>query len=137
MRSTVHAALLLGASLVVPGCGAPLVAIPDDASAGMDALADAADARLSPDATSDASDGGACAAGCLVLATCHADGALNPANACEICDVAVSRTAFSPNDGRACDDGAFCTGLVATMLRFLNGTAIAIEHGQRDRGGGD
>ena len=48
-------------------------------------------------------------AGCVVGGVCYAQDTRNPANACEICDTARSRTAFSANDGASCDDGFFCT----------------------------
>lgn len=49
--------------------------------------------------------------GCIVSGTCYARGTPNPENACEACNVAVSRTAFSavPN-GRVCDNSVFCDG---------------------------
>lgn len=50
-------------------------------------------------------------AGCLVDDICHADGALNPLNACETCDIEESTTAFSAvADGASCTDGTFCNG---------------------------
>ncbi|MEC7521159.1 MAG: hypothetical protein VYE22_14880 [Myxococcota bacterium] len=48
-------------------------------------------------------------AGCVTGGVCYADGTANPANPCEVCDVARSRGAFSVNDGASCDDGLFCT----------------------------
>jgi len=48
-------------------------------------------------------------AGCVIDGVCHASGATNPANPCEVCDVARSLTAFSSNDGASCDDAKFCT----------------------------
>ncbi len=47
--------------------------------------------------------------GCVIGGTCYGAGQPNPANPCQVCRVATSRTAFSPNDGASCDDGAFCT----------------------------
>lgn len=47
--------------------------------------------------------------GCSIDGVCYAEGAANPTNSCEICAVATNATAWSPNDGVACDDGAFCT----------------------------
>jgi hypothetical protein len=55
---------------------------------------------------------GACVttcAGCAIGTNCFGDGQLDPANVCQHCDPAVSRSAFSANDGVSCDDGAFCT----------------------------
>jgi hypothetical protein len=45
--------------------------------------------------------------GCQVGGTCFFDGDTNPTNACQICDVDRSRTAFSPNTGARC--GAVAT----------------------------
>ncbi len=50
-----------------------------------------------------------CTDGCLVGGVCHRAGARSPVNACEVCDPSRSLTAFSPNDGAACDDQLFCT----------------------------
>lgn len=47
--------------------------------------------------------------GCSVDGICRADGEINPANECEVCDPAASSTAWSANDGAGCDDGLFCT----------------------------
>ena len=47
--------------------------------------------------------------GCLIGGTCLADGAQNPANPCEVCDIANDREAFSADDGKRCDDGSRCT----------------------------
>ena len=72
---------------------------------------------LSVAACSDGGDAGGgtrglsdvCSDGCLVDSVCYPDGVLNPSNPCEICSPATSSTAFVPNDGQTCDDGAFCT----------------------------
>lgn len=47
--------------------------------------------------------------GCSIGDVCYAGDAPNPANPCEVCDVAISREHWSPRDGGRCDDGAFCT----------------------------
>jgi hypothetical protein len=44
--------------------------------------------------------------GCQVGGTCFFDGDTNPTNACQICDVDRSRTAFSPNVGARCGGAA-------------------------------
>ena len=48
-------------------------------------------------------------AGCVIGNVGCADTSTNPNNACEVCAVATSTTSWTPNDGAACDDGAFCT----------------------------
>ncbi|MBX3250325.1 MAG: hypothetical protein KF901_24315 [Myxococcales bacterium] len=48
--------------------------------------------------------------GCLIDGVCVAEGALNPDNPCELCDSAVSTSAWSPAPaGGTCDDDVFCT----------------------------
>jgi hypothetical protein len=51
--------------------------------------------------------GGQCAAcnGCAIGTTCVANGTVNTANACQICDTARSRTAFSIRNGANCGSG--------------------------------
>ena len=46
---------------------------------------------------------------CLVAGACVADGAPNPANACEVCRVLADRHAFTFNDAATCDDQNACT----------------------------
>ncbi len=48
-------------------------------------------------------------AGCVVDDICYGDGQVNPVNLCFICDIDISTTDWSYNDGASCDDGAFCT----------------------------
>ena len=48
--------------------------------------------------------------GCLISDECYPDGAANPSNECEACDVATDQTDWSLNDGAPCDDGIFCNG---------------------------
>lgn len=58
-------------------------------------------------------DNGTCVSvcsGCEIDSTCYANGQANPQNACQVCDTAVSTSAWQPNDGADCDDGLFCTG---------------------------
>ncbi|MFQ5591429.1 MAG: hypothetical protein ACE5HE_09725 [Phycisphaerae bacterium] len=51
------------------------------------------------------------AGNCLINGACYADGELNPANSCEICDTLVSATMWTPRpEGTLCDDGDPCTG---------------------------
>jgi len=50
-----------------------------------------------------------CQEGCLIDDVCFGDGQTNPENVCEHCDTAESVTAWSDNNGAACDDGLFCT----------------------------
>lgn len=47
--------------------------------------------------------------GCVISGMCYGAGQRNPANQCEVCAVATSRSAWSANGGASCDDGAFCT----------------------------
>lgn len=55
--------------------------------------------------------GGQCSCpGCVIGTDCYPDGAANPANPCEACDLATSATAWTNNDGASCDDGTFCNG---------------------------
>ena len=46
---------------------------------------------------------------CLIGGACRADGEADPANACLSCRPTVSKYAWAPNDGAACDDGDRCT----------------------------
>jgi len=49
--------------------------------------------------------------GCQIGATCFANGARNPSNACQVCDPNRSTTAFSVNVGGACGSGPTeCSG---------------------------
>jgi hypothetical protein len=51
-----------------------------------------------------------CQSGCRIGGTFYAGGALNPANACQSCDPAVSTTTFTNRaSGTACNDGNVCT----------------------------
>lgn len=48
--------------------------------------------------------------GCQIDSACYTNGQANPQNACQVCNTAVSTTAWQPNDGADCDDGLFCNG---------------------------
>jgi len=56
---------------------------------------------------------------CTIASACYADGELNPANPCEMCDLDVSATAWSPSpagttcraENGICDVAEECTGL--------------------------
>jgi hypothetical protein len=51
-------------------------------------------------------------AGCVIGGSCIADGAANPANPCEVCDPARSRTAYSPAAaGVACGMAGSCDAM--------------------------
>ncbi|APR88448.1 Thiamin-phosphate pyrophosphorylase [Minicystis rosea] len=55
-------------------------------------------------------NGGACAGECFIGGVLVAAGAVNPANACEVCAPSTSTTSWSSKaDGAACDDGDACT----------------------------
>ncbi|MCD4751213.1 MAG: hypothetical protein K8R59_17705 [Thermoanaerobaculales bacterium] len=47
---------------------------------------------------------------CYVDGACYYHGDTNPANICEVCDIAVSIDTWSPNDGISCNDGLWCNG---------------------------
>ena len=47
--------------------------------------------------------------GCNIDGVCYETGAVNPANQCEICSPASSKTSWSPNSGALCNDGKYCT----------------------------
>ncbi|MBW2704316.1 MAG: hypothetical protein JRF33_26150 [Deltaproteobacteria bacterium] len=47
--------------------------------------------------------------GCGIDGQCVPDGFANPANPCQLCDVAASASAWTDADGTTCDDGLFCT----------------------------
>lgn len=54
--------------------------------------------------------GGTVCTGCMIGGICRADGSVNPANQCQICDVATTDTGWTNRpDGFACDDGLFCS----------------------------
>jgi len=48
--------------------------------------------------------------GCAISGLCYSDGTINPNNACQMCDITVTNSAWTPvNAGSTCDDGLFCT----------------------------
>lgn len=47
--------------------------------------------------------------GCRIDGECVAEGKRNPNNSCETCDPSRNPEGWAPDDGRACDDGLFCT----------------------------
>jgi hypothetical protein len=48
--------------------------------------------------------------GCDLDGACYPNGASNPANPCQVCDLAQSPTSWSDNDGVFCNDGLYCNG---------------------------
>ncbi|MFH1434450.1 MAG: hypothetical protein ABIJ56_01920 [Pseudomonadota bacterium] len=47
---------------------------------------------------------------CLIAGVCYNNGDVNPANTCQVCRSAASKTSWTPlAPGSACDDGLFCT----------------------------
>jgi predicted outer membrane repeat protein len=48
--------------------------------------------------------------GCWIDGTCRDAGAVSPSNPCLVCDPARSASAWSDDDGTACDDGNYCNG---------------------------
>ena len=47
--------------------------------------------------------------GCRIDELCHAEGAVNPENLCQICDSSLDDVGWSPHSGLPCDDGEYCT----------------------------
>jgi parallel beta-helix repeat protein len=47
--------------------------------------------------------------GCTIDNVCVVDGALNPGNSCQRCDVKQSKAFWTNYNGASCDDGLFCT----------------------------
>ena len=47
--------------------------------------------------------------GCLIEGTCYGDDQPHPTVDCQKCDIDVSTTDWSPNNGAPCDDSDFCT----------------------------
>lgn len=61
------------------------------------------------DDATDGDDDGECP-GCRIAGECHRDGGINPENACEICNIEVSREDWTRRVvGTPCDDGEACT----------------------------
>jgi hypothetical protein len=67
--------------------------------------------------------------GCLIDGVCHADGAANPANPCELCDRAADRTSWAARDGAVCDDGLSCTTGDACSGNVCTGAAVSCDDG--------
>lgn len=47
---------------------------------------------------------------CLIEEICYGDFQVNPYNECEICNVSISTTDWTNDDGVACEDGLYCNG---------------------------
>lgn len=47
--------------------------------------------------------------GCLIGNTCYADGSTNPNNTCEVCNASLTKTGWSPDNGKNCSDFQSCT----------------------------
>lgn len=63
-------------------------------------------------------------AGCNIDNICYGDGQFNPQNLCEFCNVEASKTQWSDNDGKTCDDGKFCTENDTCSAGTCQGTDI-------------
>jgi hypothetical protein len=61
--------------------------------------------------------------GCVIDGTCYGEGQTNPLNGCQKCTKAIISSAWSDNDGAACDDGAFCTAGDVCAAGVCIGTA--------------
>ena len=48
--------------------------------------------------------------GCVIDGVCYGEDQTDPLEVCRLCDPDLSATAWSDNDGVACDDGDFCNG---------------------------
>lgn len=107
-----------------PGVGAaaePLGGLPTDSAGAGDLLGMAADEPClnggseAPCVASPAScdpSAGACVGvcpGCSIEGVCLAAGATHPDNICLACDPSRSSAEWSSDEGKACDDGLFCT----------------------------
>ncbi|WP_434381931.1 hypothetical protein [Melittangium boletus] len=69
---------------------------------------------------------GACGAQCLIDGVAHAEGAVNPANACERCAPATSTTAWTPlADGTSCASGQICVSGACGAQCLIDGVAHA------------
>jgi hypothetical protein len=72
-----------------------------------------------------------CQPGCRIEGTFRSPGALNPDNACQSCQPAVSTTAWTNvTDGRTCNDGDACTYNDQCMKGACGGTAITCTDDQ-------
>ncbi len=66
---------------------------------------------------------------CVIDSLCIAGGALNPANACEICQPAVAPEAWTNADETGCDDGNPCTHSDLCVVRQCVGTSYSCDDG--------
>jgi len=46
---------------------------------------------------------------CFIAGKCYADGAVHPSDPCRSCVSPISSSTWTPDDGKECDDGFFCT----------------------------
>ena len=67
--------------------------------------------------------------GCTIGGTCYADGAANPANPCEMCQVGESDSSWSAVSGAVCDDGDACTTADSCSAGVCAGTAVSCDDG--------
>lgn len=64
-------------------------------------------------------------ADCNIGGVLYPQGATNPANPCEVCDVAVSNAAWTAgNEGSSCDDGDACSTSDACVAGVCVGSAV-------------
>ena len=67
--------------------------------------------------------GGVCQAGCFIGGTYYASGAVDPANACQVCTPATSTTAWTPRPaGTACGAGSVCSGGTCNAGCYIDGS---------------
>ncbi|MBX3223373.1 MAG: hypothetical protein KF795_22870 [Labilithrix sp.] len=107
----------------------------DDASAdagGGDASADPGGGDASADGSADAGGGdtdsgdASTTAACSIASVPYADGATNPANACQVCKVSASSDTWSTlADGDACGDGRICWAGACAAQCAINGSVYA------------
>jgi hypothetical protein len=78
--------------------------------------------------TTDICDGtGGCtneiaAGNCLIDGTCYSSGEQSPSNSCQLCTPGTSQVTWTANDGFACDDGIFCTGVDVCVAGVCTGS---------------
>lgn len=65
---------------------------------------------------------------CRLDGHCYSDGQANPDNACERCESAASRGAWTSQDGRKCNDGDACTDGESCLAGLCQG-GVAITTG--------
>jgi len=66
---------------------------------------------------------------CVIAGACVQSGATNPANDCQKCDPARSKTAWSSTTGGACDDDDLCTDGDTCQSGTCRGTARTCDSG--------